>query len=250
VFPSDVEKVVDIYAELIKLDVSTTAHFSVWDSATPADAKAFNYTSNAAFIQRMLFRDVTVFIVCFSVNNRESYLNCILWIGKIKRKSSLYKYISDTIRYKYHMHFIHFIYIYWRLFVAGKCPNVPYMIVGMKIDLRKAVFEPQNSHKTSVRSRRQSVSTSRRKSLANTENVDVNTDSPPPGPGKLTRGLSILEGDVSEKEGQQLCIDSEACIYMECSALRGDNVKDIVSEALCAAQVYSRQHSSSVCTIM
>lgn len=71
--------------ELIKIEVATTVTYSIWDSeAQPPNCKR-SWSSRESLMSRLIFRDVSVVLICFDVTNRGSFFNCVLWIDQVKR---------------------------------------------------------------------------------------------------------------------------------------------------------------------
>ena len=89
-FPEQVERVTDAYTELVKIDISNTVRYSLWDSDAREAASGESCWSTAALMRKLLYRDVNIALICFDVSNRESFLNCVLWINKLKRNMRIY----------------------------------------------------------------------------------------------------------------------------------------------------------------
>lgn len=84
-FPEQVQRVADPYTELVKIDISHTLRYSLWDTDAREDKSGERWSSTAALMRKLLYRDVNIALICFDVCNRESFLNCVLWINKLKR---------------------------------------------------------------------------------------------------------------------------------------------------------------------
>lgn len=153
-FPEQVQRVADPYTELVKIDISHTLRYSLWDTDAREDKSGERWSSTAALMRKLLYRDVNIALICFDVCNRESFLNCVLWINKLKRMSTLLP-LMQALSSPYMCY----------MTSSGQCPGVPYIVVGLKTDLRDNPPKVDEPDRTKSRRKSSAASVAKAKSL-------------------------------------------------------------------------------------
>lgn len=64
--------------------------------------------------------------------------------------------------------------------------------------------------------------------------------------GVLTRGMSILEGNVTTQDGKMFAMDCNAVRYMECSSLQRRGIQDIITESIYVAEDFMKKSVTCV----